>query len=133
MGLSEFAAAVGPSGPVTVTGLGTRGGPVAGATVVRAPGGIEWIAPDEMTVSCGAGLPVDELDAALAERGQFIALPPGGTVGGALAVGHSSIRRLGYGPVRDAFDPDGVANPEKVLPAGSRCGDLQKIPEGAWI
>jgi FAD/FMN-containing dehydrogenase len=103
MGLSEFAAAVGPSGPVTVTGLGTRGGPVAGATVVRAPGGIEWIAPDEMTVSCGAGLPVDELDAALAERGQFIALPPGGTVGGALAVGHSSIRRLGYGPVRDAL------------------------------
>jgi glycolate oxidase len=35
--------------------------------------------------------------------------------------------------LREAFDPDGVANPEKVLPAGSRCGDLQKIPEGAWI
>ena len=35
--------------------------------------------------------------------------------------------------LRDSFDPDGVANPEKILPAGSRCGDLQKIPEGAWI
>ena len=35
--------------------------------------------------------------------------------------------------LRDAFDPDGLANPEKVLPAGSRCGDLQTIPEGAWI
>ena len=35
--------------------------------------------------------------------------------------------------LREAFDPDGVANPQKVLPAGSRCGDLQKIPEGAWI
>ena len=35
--------------------------------------------------------------------------------------------------LREAFDPDGLANPEKVLPAGSRCGDLQKIPEGAWI
>ena len=35
--------------------------------------------------------------------------------------------------LREAFDPDGVANPEKVLPAGSRCGDLQRIPEGAWI
>jgi glycolate oxidase subunit GlcD len=35
--------------------------------------------------------------------------------------------------LREAFDPDGVANPEKVLPAGSRCGDLQTIPEGAWI
>src|SRR5438309_4314048 len=35
--------------------------------------------------------------------------------------------------LRESFDPDGVANPEKVLPAGSRCGDLQRIPEGAWI
>jgi glycolate oxidase FAD binding subunit len=101
MGLSDLATAVGPAGPVTITGRGSRGGPVPGATVVRAPSGIEWIAPDEMTVSCGAGTPVAELDAALGERGQFVALPPGGTVGGALAVGQSSIRRLGYGPVRD--------------------------------
>jgi glycolate oxidase len=35
--------------------------------------------------------------------------------------------------LRDAFDPDGFANPQKVLPAGSRCGDLQRIPEGAWV
>ncbi len=35
--------------------------------------------------------------------------------------------------LRDAFDPDGVANPTKVLPAGSRCGDLQRVPEGAWM
>jgi glycolate oxidase len=35
--------------------------------------------------------------------------------------------------LRDAFDPDGMCNPQKVLPAGSRCGDLQRIPEGAWI
>ena len=35
--------------------------------------------------------------------------------------------------LRDAFDPDGTANPEKVLPRGSRCGDLQRVPEGAWI
>ncbi len=35
--------------------------------------------------------------------------------------------------VRDAFDPSGLANPEKVLPAGSRCGEGQRIPEGAWI
>ena len=35
--------------------------------------------------------------------------------------------------LRDTFDPDGVCNPQKVLPAGSRCGDLQRIPEGAWI
>ena len=35
--------------------------------------------------------------------------------------------------LRDAFDPDGRANPTKVLPAGSRCGDLQGIPEGTWV
>jgi glycolate oxidase len=35
--------------------------------------------------------------------------------------------------LRDAFDPDGTANPEKVLPRGSRCGDLQRAPEGTWI
>ncbi len=35
--------------------------------------------------------------------------------------------------VRDAFDPEGRANPEKILPEGSRCGDLQHVPEGAWI
>ena len=46
-----------------------------------------------------------------------------------------------YGPddldaqarLRDTFDPDGVSNPMKVLPSGSRCGDLQRVPEGAWI
>ncbi len=35
--------------------------------------------------------------------------------------------------LRGAFDPDGVANPHKVLPAGSRCGDLQSVPEGVWV
>jgi glycolate oxidase len=35
--------------------------------------------------------------------------------------------------VRAAFDPDGVANPHKVLPAGSRCGDVQHVPDGAWV
>ena len=35
--------------------------------------------------------------------------------------------------LRDAFDPDGVANPDKVLPRGSRCGDVAAIPAGAWV
>ncbi len=35
--------------------------------------------------------------------------------------------------LRRAFDPDGIANPHKILPEGSRCGDLQQLPEGAWI
>jgi glycolate oxidase len=36
--------------------------------------------------------------------------------------------------LRDAFDPAGLCNPEKVLPlGGSRCGDLAALPDGAWI
>jgi glycolate oxidase len=35
--------------------------------------------------------------------------------------------------LRDVFDPDHACNPLKVLPGGSRCGDLQRVPEGAWI
>ena len=35
--------------------------------------------------------------------------------------------------VREAFDPAGLANPQKVLPSGSRCGDISHAPEGAWI
>lgn len=101
MDLTAFAAAVGAEDPVTITGLGTRGGPVPGVRSVTAPAGIDRIEPAEMTVSCGAGTPVAELDAALAEHGQTVALPVGGTVGGALAVGRSGIRRLGHGPVRD--------------------------------
>jgi glycolate oxidase len=35
--------------------------------------------------------------------------------------------------LRDVFDPQHACNPLKVLPGGSRCGDLQVVPEGAWI
>jgi glycolate oxidase len=35
--------------------------------------------------------------------------------------------------MRDAFDPDGGANPGKVLPRGSRCGEVARMPEGTWV
>jgi glycolate oxidase len=35
--------------------------------------------------------------------------------------------------LRAAFDPVGLANPGKVLPSPASCGDLQAVPEGAWI
>jgi glycolate oxidase len=35
--------------------------------------------------------------------------------------------------LRVAFDPDGLCNPGKVLPAGSRCGELASVPEGVWV
>lgn len=101
MDLSEFAEEIGSEGPVTIAGLGTRGGPVDDVRPVMAPGGVDWFKPDEMTVCCGAGTPLDELEDTLAVHRQTVAIPPFGTVGGALAVGRSGVRRLGYGPVRD--------------------------------
>lgn len=36
--------------------------------------------------------------------------------------------------LREAFDPDGLFNPGKVLPEGSRCMDLGRpVPEGVWV
>lgn len=99
--LDAFAEEVGADDPVTVAGLATRGGPVDGVRPVMAPGGIVAFAPDEMTVRCGAGTPMEELDEVLGAAGQTVVIPPTGTVGGALAAGRSGLRRLGYGPIRD--------------------------------
>lgn len=99
--VAAFVDEVGDTDPVTVTGLGTRGGPVPGVRSVIAPSGIDWIQPAEMTICCGAGTPVADVDAALADHGQCLAIPDTGTIGGAVAVGQSGIRRLGWGPVRD--------------------------------
>ena len=38
--------------------------------------------------------------------------------------------------LRRAFDPNGLANPAKVLPSGASCGHvtgLERAPEGAWV
>jgi len=40
---------------------------------------------------------------------------------------------LAQDSLRDAFDPTRLFNPEKVIPSGSRCGDLQSVPPGVWI
>lgn len=106
--LVAFADEVGVSGPVVCAGGGTQwevgGSPAAGARPVRAPVGIAEVNPDEMIVRVRAGTLVADLDAALAEEGQQVALPvrPGSTVGGTLAVGRSGLFQLGVGPVRDA-------------------------------
>ncbi len=35
--------------------------------------------------------------------------------------------------LRNVWDPEGRWNPDKVLPAGAQCGEIQRVPEGAWI
>ena len=72
-----------------------------------------------------------------------LSIAAGGVLSGEHGIGleKRDLMPLLFGPddldaqarLRDAFDPDGVANPTKVLPAGSRCGDLQAVPEGVWV
>jgi len=33
----------------------------------------------------------------------------------------------------EVFDPDGTANPDKILPSGSRCADFDNLPDGVWV
>lgn len=97
------------AGPVTCVGGRTHwlvGGPPAhDAREVRAPAGVIAFEPAEMVVRVGAGTTVAELDDALAAGGQQVPLDPAepatATVGGVLSVGHSGLRRLRYGPIRD--------------------------------
>jgi glycolate oxidase FAD binding subunit len=106
--LAVFAAEIGSEGPVVAVGGRTQfdvGGSVdLDVREVRAPSGIVEHVAAEMTVRVRAGTTVAELDDALGPHGQCVALPAweGATIGGVLAVGHSGLRRLGWGPVRDA-------------------------------
>ena len=124
--LTAFAKQIGVDGPVCVRGGATRwslGGEAApGTREVAAPEGIVAFEPAEMTVRVRAGTTVTELHRELAVAGQRTALPEraGGTVGGALMAGESSIARLGLGPVRDA-----------LLQARYVCADGQIASAGA--
>ncbi len=107
--LLRFADEVGATGPVAVEGGRTHwdvgGVPSRGTRLVKAPAGVLAVEPAEMTVRALAGTTVVDVRAALAEVGQEISLDvtePGATLGGALALGWSSPRRLALGPVRDA-------------------------------
>lgn len=128
--LEAFAREVGPedAGPVTCAGGRTHwavgGAPDPSAREVRAPRGIVEHEPAELIVRCGAGTPVAELDAALAEKGQMCVLDPSdparSTVGGLLATGYSGVRRLRYGPVRDLLlEARYVAADGTVVKAGA--------------
>jgi len=106
--LVEFATEVGTKGPVVVRGGATHwdvgGAPDASARQIRPPTGIVAIRAEEMTVEVRAGTTVSELHRELRAVGQRTALPelPDSTVGGAVAVGRSSVARLGRGQTRDA-------------------------------
>ncbi len=107
----RFAAEVGTDGPVRVVGARTQwdigrraDGQRADVRDLHAPDGVVDVQPSELIVRVGAGTPVAELDVALAEVGLQCPLDPpssAATVGGVLSVGHSGVRRLRHGHVRD--------------------------------
>lgn len=73
---------------------------------VRPLAGISSYEPSELVVTVRAGTPLAELEAALAERGQWLAFEPphfgeGGTVGGMVAAGLAGPARATAGGVRD--------------------------------
>ncbi len=123
--LKSFAAEVGSDNPVAVVGGRTHwdvGGRCPEDTrLVRAPAGIREFDPADMTIRVGAGTPVEELDAALAEAGQRanLSLMPGATVGGVLAVGRDDVHALGRGRLRDALlEAVYVADDGRLVKAG---------------
>ncbi len=123
--LESFAAEVGTDDPVAVVGGRTHwtvgGRCPEGTRLVRAPRGVRSFDPADMTVRVGAGTPVEELDAALAEAGQRVNLPltPGATVGGVLAVGRDDMHALGRGRLRDALlEAVYVADDGRLVKAG---------------
>lgn len=137
--IDEFAAEVGADDPVAVVGASTHRPPPPGIRHVAAPSGVTRVQPDEMVVECGAGTPVAELDAALFEFGQMVALRPFGTVGGALATASSGLRRLGYGPHRDTLLQARYVNAAgEVVTAGGPTVknvsgfDLCRLLVGSW-
>ena len=103
----RFAEEIGQAGPITVVGNRTQwdvgGLPHPESREVRAPAGVWSHQPEEMTVRCGAGTTIGELNERCSQFQQMVPfdLNPEATVGGALAVGRSGFRRLRYGHIRD--------------------------------
>jgi glycolate oxidase FAD binding subunit len=93
-----------------IIGGGTKdfyGNPPAGEWLdVKPLSGISNYEPSELVVTARAGTPLEELEAALAEKGQCLAFEPPryvarGTVGGMVASGLAGPARAAAGGVRD--------------------------------
>ena len=94
-----------------------RGNAPASAATLQAPGavpvldlrpyrGIVDYEPSELVITARCGTPLSEIEAVLADRGQFLAFEPpafGGdpTIGGVIAAGLSGPRRMYAGAARD--------------------------------
>ncbi|MGH1457937.1 MAG: FAD-binding protein [Paracoccaceae bacterium] len=101
------------SGPLAITGGGTRGMTVQGAPLcTRGLSGITLYDPGALTMVAGAGTPLAEIEAALAAEAQMLAFEPydlasltgaqgASTIGGVFATNASGPRRVQVGAARD--------------------------------
>jgi glycolate dehydrogenase FAD-binding subunit len=117
--------AVAPRGGGTQLDLGT---PPSRLDLVLHTTGLNRVVeyePADLTVTVEAGLLVCDLQALLAEQGQFLALDPAlesaATIGGVLATNVSGPLRFAFGTARDLVIGTRVANPDGTLTrAGGR-------------
>ena len=134
--------AVVPVGGATQLGLGM---PLRRVDLALHTAGLNRIVeyePADLTVTVEAGLRFKDLQAALGEQGQFLALDPAveadATIGGIIATNASGPLRFSYGSARDLVIGTRVANPDGSLTrAGGRVVknvagyDLNKLHIGA--
>jgi len=98
--------------------------------------------PAELVLTAGAGTPLSEIEAAIAERGQMLAFEPygeGATIGGIVVAGVSGSRRLSRGPVRDhLLGFKAVSGRGEAFVGGAKVFknvtgyDLPKLIAGSW-
>ncbi len=115
--MQAVAAAHAAREPLLVQGAGSKLGMVRPVQAARGLStrnlvGITLYSPQELVISARAGTPITEIEAAVAERGQYlIAEPPdlsgllgtesGQTLGGVVATNLSGPRRVAWGAMRD--------------------------------
>ena len=107
--------------------------------------------PAELVLICGAGTPLADIEAAVAEHGQMLAFEPfdhgpmfgrkpgSATIGGVLAAGVSGSRRLSRGPARDhLLGFKAVSGRGEAFVGGGKVVknvtgyDLCKLMAGSW-
>lgn len=110
----------------------------------RSLSGIVSYEPSELVVTVGAGTPLAELEAVLAERGQCLPFEPphfgpGATVGGMVAAGLSGPARASVGAVRDFVLGVVMVNGQaQVLTYGGQVMknvagyDVSRLMAGSW-
>lgn len=148
--------ALGAGEPLQVTGFGTKDGlgrPIQAAKRLDLSklSGIRFYEPEELVMCAGAATPLEEVEVALAERGQMLmfepphlgwlygAEPRGGSIGAAFACNLGGPRRFKAGAARDhLLGFTGVSGRAEIFKSGGRVVknvtgyDLSKLVCGSY-